>query len=131
MSDKFEVTLTIEQELLISVTLLLSLLNGPLLAKHILFLCDEFLFLCSLDLPRILLPVKNSHSVSDLLLLFTSLSHLSFEFLLSIELPELSVDLFLHHFPLNVATLVDELLLTLDSSSIVVELGVLLSQGVI
>ena len=131
MSDKFEVTLTIEQELLISVTLLLSLLDGPLLAKHILFLCDEFLFLCSLDLPRILLPVKNSHSVPDLLLLFTSLSHLSFEFLLSIELPELSVDLFLHHFPLNVATLVDELLLTLDSSSVVVELGVLLSQGVI
>ena len=37
----------------------------------------------------------------------------------------------LEHFLLDVAALIDKLLLTLNSSSVVVELGVLLTQGVI
>jgi len=43
----------------------------------------------------------------------------------------LSIHLLLHHFLFNVASLVDELLLTLDGRAVVVELGIFLSQGVV
>lgn len=131
MGDKLEVTLAIEQELLIGVTLLLGLFDSPLLAEHLLLLRHKFLFFLSLHLTRVLLPVKDGHRVSDLLLFLTSLGHLSFEFLLGVKLPKLGVDLLLHHFGLNVAAFVNQLLLTLDGRSIVVELGIFFSQSII
>ena len=129
--DQFEVALAVEHELLFGVPFLLGLLDGPLFAEHGLLLRHEFLLLSPLHLPRVLLPVEHGHRVPDLLLLFTSLGHLPLQFLLGVEGPQLRVHLLLHHFALNVAPLVNELLLTLDRRAVVVELGVLLAQGVV
>ena len=85
----------------------------------------------ALHISRVFLPVENRHGVPNLLLLLTSLLHLALQFLLSIELPQLSVDLLFEHFLLDIAPLVNELLLALDSRTIVIELGVFLAQGVI
>ena len=73
------------------------------------------------------MPVQNRHRVLDLVLFLTGLSHFALEFFLGVELPELSVHLLLHHFLFNVASLVNELLLALNSRAVVVELGIFLS----
>ena len=129
--DQLEVTLAVEQELLVVILLLFLLFDGPLLAKHGLLLGNKTFLFIALELSRVLLPVKHGHRVFDLLLLFASLGHLSLELLLRVECPELSVDLLLHHLAFDVAALVNELLLAFDSSSVVVELRVFLSEGVV
>ena len=131
VADQLEVSLAVEKESLFSILLLLLLLDDPLLAKHSLLLLDEFLLLLALDLPRVPLPVENGHGVTNLLLLLASLSHLSFELLLGVQLPELSIDLLLKHLLLDLAALIDQLLLPLDGSSVVVELSILASQSII
>jgi len=87
--------------------------------------------LFSPDLASLLLPIKHSHRVLNLLLLLTSFSHFAFEFLLCIKLPELGIDLLFKHLLLDGASLINKLLLPLDRSSVVVELGVLLAQSVV
>jgi len=129
--NELEVALAIEQELLIGVLLLLLLLDGPLLSEHVLLLGHEALLLIALHLPRILLPVEHGHRILDLLLLLAGFGHLALELLLGVQLPELGVYLFFHHLALDVAPLVNQLLLTLNGSSIVVELSVFLSQSVV
>ena len=49
VGDELEVTLTVQQELLVSVSLLLGFLDGPLLTEHGLFLRDQFLLLFTLN----------------------------------------------------------------------------------
>lgn len=129
--NELEVALAIKQKLLVSVLLLFLLFNGPLLAEHDLLLGYEALFLLALHSPRVLLPVEHSHRVLDLLLLLAGLGHLALELLLGIQLPELGIDLFFHHLALDVAPLVNQLLLALNGSSIVVEFSVFLSQSVV
>ena len=131
VSDELEVALTVQHESLLSVLLLLLLFDSPLLTKHGLFGLDKFLLLLALDITGLLLPVKNSHRVLNLFLLLTSLLHLTLEFLLGIELPELGVHLLLHHFLLNVPPLVDKLLFTLNGRTIVVELLILTPESIV
>ena len=131
MGNQLQVSLAVKKESLVSIKLLLLLFDRPLLLKHGLLVLDEISLLLSLHLTGVFLPVKNGHGISDLLLLLTSLSHLSFELLLSVELPELGVHLLLKHLLLDIAALVDQLLLTLDSGTIVVELGIFFAESVI
>lgn len=131
MGDQLQVSLAVKKESLVSIKLLLLLFNGPLLLKHSLLILDEFRLLLSLHLTGVFLPIKNGHGISDLLLLLTSLSHLPFELLLSVKLPELGVHLLLKHLLLDIAALVDQLLLALDSGTIVVELGIFFTESVI
>ena len=131
MGNQLQVSLAVKKESLVSIKLLLLLFDRPLLLKHGLLILDEISLLLSLHLTGVFLPVKNGHGISDLLLLLTSLSHLSFELLLSVELPELGVHLLLKHLLLDIAALVDQLLLTLDSGTIVVELGIFFAESVI
>ena len=129
--DELEVALAVQQESLLGILLLLLLLNCPLLLKHLLLSLDKVLLLGTLDLASLLLPVEHCHGVLDLLLLLAGLLHLTLKLLLSVELPQLGVDLLLHHFLLHVPSLVNELLLTLDGRTVVVELLVLAAEGVI
>lgn len=46
-------------------------------------------------------------------------------------MPELSIDLLLEHFLLDGTALVNQLLLSLDSRSKVVELGIFLAEGIV
>lgn len=131
MGNQLQVSLAVKKESLVSIKLLLLLFDRPLLLKHGLLILDEISLLLSLHLTGVFLPVKNGHGISDLLLLLTSLSHLSFELLLSVELPELGVHLLLKHLLLDIAALVDQLLLALDSGTIVVELGIFFAESVI
>ena len=131
VSDQLQVALAIQNETLLSILLLLLLFDGPLFAKHSLLLFDELSLGATLNITSVLLPVEHGHRVLDLFLLLTGLSHLTLELFLSIELPELSVDLLLHHFLLDVPSLVNKLLFTLDGSTIVVELLILTPEGVI
>ena len=107
MGNELKVTLTVKQELLIHVSLFFLFLDGPLSAEHILLLSNHNLLLITLDLTCVLLPVKDGHSITNLLLLLSGLSHLTLKLLLSIKLPELSIDLLLHHLALDGTTLVD------------------------
>lgn len=85
----------------------------------------------SLHFTSLLLPVEDGHGVLDLLLLFAGFSHLTLQLLLSIELPELGINLLLKHLVLDGAAFVNQLLLTLNGSSVVVKLGVLLAKSVV
>lgn len=129
--DQLQVALPIQNEPLVSANFLFLLFNGPLLAEHGLFLADEGLFLCALDISCLLLPVKDGHRVFDFLLLLTGLRHLTLQLFLGIELPQLRVHLFLHHLLLNVPSLVNQLLLTLNSRSVIVKLLVFTAERVI
>ena len=131
MLNKLKVTLAVKKELLMLSLLLSIFLGSPLSLEHVLLIANEISLLLTLQLAGLLLPVKNSHGVTDLLLLLLCFSHLSFEFLLSIKLPELGIHLLFNHFVLNLAALVDELLFTLNGSSIVVELLVLLAKSIV
>ena len=131
VSDQLQVALAIQNETLLGILFLLLLFDGPLFAKHSLLLFDKLSLRATLDVACVLLPVQDSHGVLDLFLLFAGLSHLTLELLLSIELPKLSIDLLLHHLLLNVSSLVNKLLFTLDSSTIVVELLILTPEGVV
>jgi len=84
VTDQLEVSLTMENESLVSIHLLLLLFDGPLLLKHRLLSRDELFLLIALNLTSVLLPIQNGHGVSDFLLFLTSLSHFSFELLLGI-----------------------------------------------
>jgi len=84
VTNKLKVALTVQKELLLSILLLLFFLKFPLVFQHGLLLLDKLLLLLSLDLASLLLPVKNGHSVFNLLLLLSSLSHFALEFLLGI-----------------------------------------------
>lgn len=125
--NELQVALSVEHEPLISFSLLFLFFNGPLLLEHGLFSGDELRLLVSLNRSSVLLPIQNRHRVLDLVLFLTGLSHFTLEFFLGVKLPQLSVNLLLHHFLFDVASLVNELLLALDSRAVVVELGVLLS----
>ena len=129
--DELEIALTVQKESLLSVGLLLLFLDGPLGTEHGLFFLDELSLLLSLEIPGVLLPVQDSHGVLDFVLLLPGFGHFSFLLLLGVEGPKLSVDLLLDHLLLDLASLVDELLLALNSRSIVVELLVLISQRVV
>ena len=87
--------------------------------------------MAALDLSGILLPVENCHRVLDFLLLLPGLRHLSLKLFLGVQLPQLGVHLLLHHLLLNVSSLVDELLLTLDGGTIIVKLGIFFSQSIV
>ena len=131
VADELKVPLAVQQELLVRVVLLLLFLDSPLVFKHVLLTGNEFVLLGALDLAGILLPVEDGHRVADLLLLLASLNHFSLELLLGVELPELGVDLLLEHLRLDGSALVNQLLLALDGSSVVVELGVFLAESVV
>ena len=131
MGNELKVTLTVQEESLSSVFLLFFLLDGPLLFKHSLLFLHQFTLLGSLKLSCVLLPIKYSHCLLDFVLLIFCLLHLSFEFLLSIQGPELGIDLFFNHFVFNVSAFVDELLFALNGGSVIVELSILLSQVII
>ena len=131
MANKLQVSFAVKKESLVGISLLLLLFNRPLLLEHGLLSLDKICLLLSLNLTGVLLPVKDGHGVFNLLLLLASLSHLSFELLLGIKLPELSVNLLLKHLLLDVAALVDQLLLALDSGTIVVELGIFFAKSVV
>ena len=129
--NELKIALTVQQESLLSVGLLLLFLYSPLGAEHGLFLLDELGLLLSLEISGVLLPVQDSHGVLNLLLLLPSLCHFSLLLLLGVEGPKLSIDLLFDHLLLNLASLVNELLLALNGRSIVVELLVLIPQRVI
>lgn len=129
--DELQVPFAVEQELLLFVTLLSFFLLNPLFLEHLTLNVLFLHLLISLDLAGLLLPVEHSHCVLNFLLLRSSFLHLTFEFLLSIELTKLCVNLLLHHFGLNGSSLVDELLLSLNGRAVVVELLVLLPQTVV
>ena len=131
VADQLEVPLAVEQESLLSILLLLLLLDGPLFTKHCLLVTDQVLFLLALRFTRILLPVEDCHGVPDLFLFLTCLLHLALQLLLSVQLPQLSVNLLFEHLLLNITSLVNELLLALDGRTIVVELGIFLAERVI
>lgn len=84
VTNELKVALTVQKELLLGILLLLFFFKFPLVFQHGLLLLDKLLLLLSLDLASLLLPVKNGHSVFNLLLLLSSLSHFALEFLLSI-----------------------------------------------
>jgi hypothetical protein len=131
VADELEVPLTVEQELLVGIILLLFLLDSPLLLEHSLLAGDKLVLLRALHLTRVLLPVEDGHSVADLLLLLSGLDHFALEFLLGVELPELRIDLLLEHLRLDGPSLVNQLLLALDGRSIVVKLGIFLAESVV
>ena len=87
VSNQLEVPLTIEQESLLGILLLLLLLNSPLVTKHSLLISDQFLFLLALNFTCLFLPVEDSHGVPDLLLLLTGFLHFTLQFLLCVKLP--------------------------------------------
>ena len=87
MANQLEVSLAVEHESLLGILLLLLLLDSPLFTKHRLLITDQLIFLLALHFTCILLPVEDRHGVPDLLLLLTSLLHLTLQLLLCIKLP--------------------------------------------
>ncbi len=131
MGNQLQVALTVQKETLLGIHLLFLLFNSPLLTEHGLLSLDEVLLSTTLHLTSILLPVKDGHRVTNLFLLLTGFSHLALELFLGIELPKLGIHLLFQHLVFDVASLVNQLLLTLDGCTIVVEFGVFAAQGVI
>ena len=123
--DQLKVSLTVQEESLLLSFLLSILLVGPLGLEHILLTAELFVLSLSLKVTGLLLPLENCHGVGDFRLLFSLLLSLTLDFLLLIKLPELGVDLLFKHLLLVDSPLVYQLLLSLDSSTVVVELCVL------
>lgn len=128
MSNKVLVALSVESELLLFHVFLLSSFNCPLLFKHGLLFLSQFVFLLTLDLSGVSLPVADSHSILDQGLLGLSLLDFTVGLLLSVKLPEFSVDHLFFHLLLELSSLINELLLTLDLSSVSVELLIFFAE---
>ena len=128
VSNKVLVTLSVESKHLAFHFLLLSSFICPLLFEHSPLLLSQFSFLLTLDLSSVSLPVTDSHSILDQGLLGLSLLDLTVSLLLSVELPEFSVDHFLFHLLFKLPSLINELLLTLNLSTMSVELLVLFAE---
>ena len=131
MVDQLKIPFTVKQELLLFSTFFSFFFDLPLLLEHITLLVHSLLFLLSLNLSSLLLPIKNSHGVRNLLLFLTSFLHLTLKFLLGVKLPELSINLFFHHFGFDSSSLINKLLFSLNSRSIIVELLVFFSQRIV
>lgn len=129
--DQLKVALTVQQELLVLSLLVFRVFSGPLFSEHFTLTLYGLDLCTSLVVAGLLLPLKNCHSVTDLLFLFSLFLDLTFELLLAIECPQLRVDLLLKHALLVQSTLVNQLFLTLNRSSVVVELSVFFPKIVI
>lgn len=129
--DELPVALAVQNELLLFGVLGENFFLSPLTLEHftLLYLLDLCLFLFNKF--SFLLPLKHGKSVSNGLLLLSSFSNLTLKLLLSVECVKLRVDILLEHLLFNFATLVNKLLLALNLSSMSVEFGVLLSQGIV
>lgn len=131
MHNEFPVALTIEDKFLLFGVLLTLMLIFPLRLKHGALVAELGLFLLNFKLLRALLPIEYSHGVGNSLLFLSSLLNLALELLLGIKCVKLSIDILLKHLLLNLATLVNKLLLTLDLGTVRVELTVFAPQGVV
>lgn len=93
----------------------------PLSGEHISFFTSQFSFFLTLDFSGVSLPVTDSHSVGNQSTLGSGFLDFTVGLLLSIKLPELSVDHLFVHLSLDLSFLINELLLTFDLSSMGVE----------
>jgi len=128
VGDEVLVALSVESEHLLLHVLLLSSFNSPLLFKHSLLLFSQFSFLLTLDLSGVSLPVADSHSILNQGLLGLSLLDLTVSLLLSVKLPEFSVDHLFFHLLLELSSLINELLLALDLGTMSVELLIFFAE---
>ena len=86
----------------------------PLLFQHAPFRLKLLLRLHTLNFARLLLPFEDRNSILNQLPFFRSFLDLALQFLLRVELVQLGVHLFFHHFLLNLPSFVDQLLFTFD-----------------
>lgn len=89
---------------------------------------SQFSLFLTLDFSGISLPVTDGHSVGHQSTLLSSFLDFTVGLLLSVKLPEFSVDHLFVHLRLNLSSLINELLLTLDLSSVSVELLVFFAE---
>lgn len=129
--DEAKVTFTDEDLALFLAHSLTFGFGGPLGLEHVAFNCGLHFLLVNAGLFGLLLPVKYSKGISVELLLFFCLSDFALELLLGIERVQLSIDLLFKHALLDLAALIDELLLTLNLSSHNIEFRVFLAEGVV
>jgi hypothetical protein len=90
------------------------LVECPLSLEHFSFSSKEILFVFSIHFSGLLLPFKNGKGIRRDFLFFDLLLNFALKFLLSIKLVQLSIYLLFHHLLLDIATLVNQLLFTLD-----------------
>lgn len=84
-----------------------------------------------MQITGLLLPVKHHHGIVDLRLLLSLLLDLALEFLLAVQSPQLGVNLLFKHALFVNAPFVNQLLLSLNGGSVVVEHLVLLPKVVV
>lgn len=128
MADEVLVALSVQRETLVVHVVLGVVLSVPLRLKHLALALSQFSILLTLNFSGVSLPVTDSHHVSNVCALLLSLLLLTLVLLLCIEVRELSVDLFLVHLCLELTSLVNELLLTLNLCAVGVENTVLFAQ---
>jgi len=128
VSNEVLVALSVELKLLGLHIFLLSSFDLPLVFKHALLFVSQFSLFLTLNLSGVSLPVADSHSIGDKRFLGVGLLNFTVDLLLSIELPELGVDHLFIHLGLELSSLIDELLLTLDLSSVSIELLIFFAE---
>lgn len=129
--NKLPVAFTIKDKFLLFGVLLARMLIIPLSFKHSALYTELALCLILLEALRLLLPIEYGYGVGNSLFLFGSLLNFTLKLLLSIKSVKLSIDILLKHLLLNLATLVDKLLLTLDLGTVCVEFTIFAPQGIV
>ena len=121
--NEFEVSLSVQDELLSNSLFVSFKLLSPLSLEHLLLSSSLFSLDVSGTPPCLSLPVEDIDGFVDSLSLILSLSLLSLNFLVMIHHPELGIDLLLNDALLELCLLVHELLFSLDVASGGHELG--------
>ena len=111
----------------LKLALLLSFLY-PLFFEHLLLKISQLPLLLFDLSASILLPITDSHGVSNPSFFLIDFLALLFVLCLEIKLPELCINMLLHDLLVNVLLLVHELLLALHLALVNEELALLLSQ---
>jgi len=128
VADEILVALSVESKTLRFHVFLLGSFFGPLVSEHASFFVSQFSFLLTLDLSSVSLPVTDGHSVGYQRFLSSGFLNLTVGLLLGVEFPKLSVDHLFIHLRLELSSLVNELLLTLNGSSVGVEYLIFLAE---
>jgi len=133
VGDEILVALSVQSKTLCFHVFLLGSFISPLGSEHASFFVSQFSFLLTLDLSGVSLPVTDGHGVGYQRFLGSGFLDLTVGLLLGVEFPKLSVDHLFIHLRLELSSLVNELLLTLNGSSVCVEhlifLAELISSG--
>lgn len=131
MANDVKIALAVQKVALFGIFFIFLFLVLPLLLEHRLLDCSLLLWLFSLQISGVLLPVQNSLCVAYEFSLGFGFILLALEFLLSIEVPQLGVDLFFSHLLFDSSALVNQLFLTFNLSAVGEEFWIFFSQNVV